>query len=470
MRSRYSLVVALSLFAGGGTFTALERTADACGGCFHGPETSPENNTVVTDHRMIMAIDIQETTLYDQIRYEGSPDSFAWVLPIRGTARVGVSSDVVFAALDASTTVSVLAPPMNCPPPTNCSSGGGGGCGCSATATSAAADGVPERAAEDAGVSVLRQETVGPYETVQLRSTDPGALSAWLAKNGYTVPAAIAPIIDTYVSEQFDFLAVKLVPGKSVRAMVPIRVTTPGATPQLPLRMVAAGTGAMVGITLWIVADGRWEPKNFPSFVIKQEDVVWDWASSSSNFKTLRTENVKRLGAGAWEMEASVDLATSSLRTQIQFPSGPSLVNAPAYAPVLDDQGKVVMTSDEARADDLKTLLGDARRTTARITRLRADLPQASLATDLALQASNDQANIPTARNVTKEAGEPQCAIYDECSIVRMGTRSEANAAANKDALSGGGCSTKRVHFYNGLELAFALVGLGLLRRYAKRA
>lgn len=30
---------------------------------------------------MILAIGSNETTLYDQIRYQGSPESFAWVLP-----------------------------------------------------------------------------------------------------------------------------------------------------------------------------------------------------------------------------------------------------------------------------------------------------------------------------------------------------------------------------------------------------
>ena len=61
-------------------------TAEACGGCF----VAPENNTVVTDHRMVLSVTPQQTTLYDQIRYQGNPESFAWVLPIAGEAEVGV--------------------------------------------------------------------------------------------------------------------------------------------------------------------------------------------------------------------------------------------------------------------------------------------------------------------------------------------------------------------------------------------
>lgn len=39
----------------------------------------------------------------------------------------------------------------------------------------------------DSGVTVLRQETVGPYQTVQLRSTDTQALNKWLTEKGYRI-------------------------------------------------------------------------------------------------------------------------------------------------------------------------------------------------------------------------------------------------------------------------------------------
>src|SRR4029077_12623626 len=118
------------------------------------------------------------------------------------------------------------------------------------------------------GVMVVSQQTIGPYATVQLKSTDPNALNAWLKANGYDVPADVQPIIAAYVTEGFDFLALKLAPGLGVQAMRPVRVTVPGAGLSLPLRMVAAGTGAPVGIPLRVIAEGRYEPKNFQFFAI----------------------------------------------------------------------------------------------------------------------------------------------------------------------------------------------------------
>jgi hypothetical protein len=65
--------------------------AAACGGCFVPPPipSRPETSTVVTDHRMVLSVGQGQSTLYDQIRYQGAPEAFAWVLPITGEAQVG---------------------------------------------------------------------------------------------------------------------------------------------------------------------------------------------------------------------------------------------------------------------------------------------------------------------------------------------------------------------------------------------
>lgn len=414
----FGAALSLSLVAG------LERNAAACGGCF----VPSENNTVVTDHRMVLSIDLQQSTLYDQIRYQGSPESFAWVLPIRGEATVGVSADVVFSVLDSNTGVQVFQPPRNCPPPPYCPEDGERAASDSGTSADAGAG----------GVSVLKEETVGPYETVQLRSTDPTALRTWLSERGFQVPDAVSSVIDSYVAEQFDFLAVKLVPGQGVRSMVPIRVTTPGASPQLPLRMVAAGTGSNVGITLWTIADGRWEPQNFPSYVVKQEDLVWDWTTSSSNFKSVRAAKVAQLGAGAWESESSVAFGASMLKTQIEYGQFRGNDGTSDYQAVKDGNGKVIKTADQVFDEDMLALLGPANRT-VRVTRMRADLPQASLANDLSLQASADQSVLSRVRQVTREANQPYCPVYSGCNVVGTAPR---DLVASNGALGGGGCAT----------------------------
>ena len=461
-----------------------EKTARACGGCFVPPQ---EKESVITDHRMVLSISSKETTLYDQIRYSGSPATFAWVLPISGAATVGLSSDTVFSVLDAMTATTVQQPPLNCPAqPSTCNTlNGKGGAASAAPGDSASAD---------AGVQVTKQETVGPYETVQLRSADPQALNAWLTANGFAVPADVAPIIAQYVNEHFDFLALKLKPGAGVSSMRPVRVTTAGAAPVLPLRMVAAGTGATVGITLWVVGEGRYEPQNFPFFQIASRDIVWDWATSSSNFKTLRAAKEAALGGRGWELESSMGLSRNAIENGIKYgyygnrgggpgggPPGPP-INPDAgadYLPVQGDGGTVVETSDQVRADDLKALTGNLPTDLARITRIRSDLNHASLTLDLALRASQDQSEVQSLRVPTQEKGQPQCPIYNGCEIVGTGTRDEAMAAAaqngaapNGAAKGNGGsfsCSATRTSAGAPLGLLLAAGFFGLVAFRARR-
>jgi hypothetical protein len=267
---------------------AAERHASACGGCFHPPT---QTVTDITDERMLLAVSGAQSTLYDQIQYSGSPANFAWVLPIHGTVVVGLSADVLF---DSAT--QIVPPAQNCPAP-SCALGGAGG-GAFNAATSA----------PPGAVQVLAQANVGPYETVQLHSTDSGALDAWLTQNGYNIPAAVQPVLDAYVSEGFDFLAMKLQPGQGVQAMRPVRVTSAGASLSLPLRMASVGTGAVTGITIWVVGDGRYEPQNFQYFYIPTSQIVWDWNTNSSNYTTLRTQQEANFHNAAWEIESSIDL------------------------------------------------------------------------------------------------------------------------------------------------------------------
>lgn len=469
MRSKLAFA-ALSALAITGTFTLLEGDANACGGCF----IPTENPTVVTDHRMILSVSKDQSTLYDQIKYSGSPSSFAWVLPISGTVEVGLSSDIVFQSLDGSTQTQITPPPQNCPPPPDCGGRGFGG----ATA-SPAADG-----SENGGVTVTKREVVGPYETVQLKATNPGALASWLSTNGFNVPPDVQPVVDQYVNESFDFLALKLVPGKSVQDMRPVRVTTKGSNVVLPLRMVAAGTGPTVGIGLWIVGEGRYETQNFPSFFIPTSDIAWDWTQNKSNYTELRAQKTAAGGGKAWEVESSILLQRAVITNAVENgyyfnPNGGGgpVSNDPeeraqqAYLPVLDAQGSVVKTAQQVRAEDLATLFHGVPGNAARVTRLRADLAHAALNVDLVMTASADQAELSNVRQLTKELNEPLCPVYNGCETAGQAPRSEAIA---RNEANGGGesfaCSTSsRPSTPTWLGLGGGFLALALVKAARRR-
>jgi hypothetical protein len=207
------LGLSLSLFG----VMASERDAAACGGCVVPPNQTASD---ITDERMLLAVSPQQTTLYDQIRYAGNPESFAWVLPIQGTVDVGLSADILFASFDRHTQTTINPPAVVCPgPPAECLN----------DRLSASAGG-SSSGGNFGGVDVLKQENVGPYATVQIRSTDPNALTTWLVENGFQIKPDEKPIIEEYVKEGYDFLALKLKPNEGVGSMRPVRVSTQGAS------------------------------------------------------------------------------------------------------------------------------------------------------------------------------------------------------------------------------------------------
>ena len=407
--------------------------ASACGGCF----IAQSENTVVTGHRMILSISQQQTTLYDQFGYSGDPSSFAWILPVKGIADIGLSSDALFEALEQETTVTISSPNISCN--NGCSNGfsdsaGSGGAG----------------GAGGGGVTVVAQSTVGPYETVQLKSTDPSALNDWLAQHNYAIPADVVPVISAYVAEGFDFLALKLVPGKGVSAMRPVRVSTPGASPVLPLRMVAAGTGAITPITLWIMGEGRYAPSNMPSFQIQQSQLFWNWNTQSSNYALTKQLAFASTGNEGWLIEAGEPYSKWYLQDSLDYLA--------AYEPENSGYGGDGADPEQEVAEDLEALFGNIPDTSLWVTRLHGELSRPALAADLQLAASPDQTQVQRYFELSTTVGTPPACPPSPCGDFSGGFGSWGGLSGGGS--SAGGCamtSGGSVPMLGGVALVAAL-------------
>ena len=423
--SSLSLVVAAAA-----AVALVPSPAEACGGCFV-PVT---DTTVVTGHRMAMSISPVQSVLWDQIQYSGDPAEFSWVLPVMPGARVELSTDAWFEALDAATSVSVAQPPSSCPPRSS-----SGGFGCSADEFTDASAGSFNQSNSD--VTVVHQGTVGPYETVTLSTDVPGALDDWLLQHGYAVPDGFQPVIDAYVAEGFDFIALRLLPNAGVAQMKPVRVVSPGAQVTLPLRMVAAGAGARVGVSLFVIGEGRYQAQNFPNAVIPPGLVSWDWQAQRSDYAEVRRA---ALGDdGTWLTPYSLRTALLSplvdpvgFGADLSYSVGNGAVQASTIAEAYVRQGLangesavsscigplsaiasstdvVVDLCDEngncttptagqigaeglacGPLDDLATALTGLHPSSVWLTRLEADLPRALLADDLVLEAADQQSSV----------------------------------------------------------------------------
>jgi hypothetical protein len=229
---------------------------------------------------MAFAVSAGRTVLWDQFEYSGNPEDFSWVLPVAPGAVLEQSSNDWFDSLEAVTATQVSAPQLLCArDDSGCALAG------SADDASLSASGI----FEGNGVQVLHRDTVGPYDTATLRSTNGDALTQWLTDNGYAIPPDIEPVIAAYVSEGADFIALKLSPGQGVQQMTPVRVITTGAEPILPLRMVAAGTGMFVDIVLYVIGEGRYSMPDLEGMEIDPNTVTWDFDRGQSDYTDMRS-------------------------------------------------------------------------------------------------------------------------------------------------------------------------------------
>jgi hypothetical protein len=485
------------------------RDASACGGCFHPQaETSV---SVITDHRMAFKISTDETVLWDQVRYSGDPTEFVWVLPVRAGAKIELSRDEWIASLDASTKTTVTGPEVFCNGAgASPSSGGGGGCGDATLVSYSSAEDGSRSGGDGASfqgsgnVEVVSQSVIGPYQAVTIRSTDGTGISGWLSDNGFAIPREVIPVIDAYTSERFDFIALRLRPGQGTRAMRPVRVVTPGADTTLPLRMVAAGVGEHVGLTLWIIAEGRYHTQNFPDSQVDWSRLAWDPTLGRSNMSSLVDEALASNGRRGWITEAAVRdggrlglggassvfqayESTCVARSPLEVPcdetalppadgapedvaggtdvagdagpgegsgdSGASDPSGDAPAPPASTCTKLVSGCDGF--DDYDVATRGLHPDDVWVTRLRADLPSTALTTDLRLEAAEQVEDSP--RRSTTKFTDPS---FDPC----------AGATTPDDD---GGCACRGARFRGDVGsfalMAFTALGASVIARRRRR-
>jgi hypothetical protein len=182
-----------------------------------------------------------------------------------------------------------------------------------------------------------------------------------LTTNGYSISADIDPVLDAYVTEGASFIALRLKPGVGVQQMTPVRLISPGASPIMPLRMVAAGTGAAVSLVLYVIGEGRYGAVDRPA----AKDGLADECGPVA--KALDTMDPTTQVVAPCEGEPNCSPPEGSMPSTLLACNG---------------------YSDIAAA-----LIGMHPRDVW-ITRLEANLPRTALETDLTVGAESEQASV----------------------------------------------------------------------------
>jgi MYXO-CTERM domain-containing protein len=297
----------LSLLAAGALIAGQARLARACGGFFCNPGgTLGPLPVAQTGENVLFFVNPNppagstKIEAHIQIFYTGPADKFSWVLPIDAEpAAPDVGSDAVFTALGAVTRPQfqvnyhdegVCKSP---PGPVPLSGAGGGG--------SQPPSGVVNGPSSGGGVDVSFQGAVGPFEAAVIHSADSAALKDWLRTNGYVVSDDAGTIIDTYVSENKYFVALKLLSGKDVTEIRPIVLRFNADAPCIPLRLTAIAALSDLRVNLWVVGPQRTVPQTYQEILINQAKI--DWLNGGANYDKLLKEAADEAGGNAFGVE-----------------------------------------------------------------------------------------------------------------------------------------------------------------------
>lgn len=419
-----------------GAVGLVSADADACGGSFSPPPDPQDPETIeIAAQRMAFSISPSQTVLWSQIEYEGPADEFAWVLPVGPGATIELASQRWFDALEAVTGAHV-APPGICGITEYYEPDSGGGCspGCGAKAADGGGRNGGFQTDDKSTVDVVSRGTLGPYETVTLSSKDGQAVKDWLTMNGYAIPEDVGPILDEYTAAGMDFMALKLKAESSTGQIQPVRVTSKGASPTIPFKMMKAGARASLPITVYVIGEGRYAPQSYPEATLDKASLSWDFSAEKSNYADVRSAALKAsenkrgflttfaLGGGLHEtvldhkgspVELSANTAAGGVAAtslaelyfkltdadsvpgggQCEAIVGTLSSNEPAVvdscAPGACPAGSISAASLECEgAKDLAAALLGMHVGDAWVTRLEAEIPREGLTADLTLKAS----------------------------------------------------------------------------------
>ena len=282
------------LVVGAITVVGAER-ADACGGLFCS-QISPTPVDQASERIVFEVNDDLSVTATIEIKYQGNPQDFSWIVPVSGTPDfVDVAGKDELQLLDLATAPSFI------PPTVNGCGGGGFNLGCS-EALSGVADGSasPE---SGVGVNVTEYPSVGPFEgIVVVEGGEPAVLAAWLREHGYQVTDGMLPFIESYTLEGYQFLAARLRADTDVQDMVPIRIHCPQPNPQIPLRLTAIAAEAQMGFEIFVIGPRRYTTLNYTEVPLDHADIHLD-QFNQNNYFALVSKRIDEAGGLGFVVE-----------------------------------------------------------------------------------------------------------------------------------------------------------------------
>ena len=222
-------------------------------------------------------------TTHVQLLYSGTASDFAWILPVPSVPELAVSHNQIFTNLQFATRPGFQ---LNFEEQDDC------------VFRPIVLRSDVAVTAESAGVEVVAQEQVGPYDTAVITSEDPQAIVDWLVDNEYQLGDLGVPLLAPYVEGGFYFLALKLAADREAGDLQPIAMTYAAEAPGIPIRLTAVATVPDLGVLAWILAEQRAIPENY--LHVQINEALIDWFGGGFNYPEVVTAAANEAGGQAF--------------------------------------------------------------------------------------------------------------------------------------------------------------------------
>lgn len=178
------------------------------------------------EQKAIILFDRGLEDLVLEVRYEGAPEDFGWIVPLPSRPRIRVDHPSLFVDLSRMT--------QDAPAPRS-----------RRTSRLRSMSG-----ATIGQVGEIQRARVGIYDAAVIEAPDGKSLTAWLQRNGFRMPRGAGPMLAEYARRHWVFVALRIAPGhsdSSTRAALasgtvqPIRFRFTSHEPVYPLRVSALG-------------------------------------------------------------------------------------------------------------------------------------------------------------------------------------------------------------------------------------
>lgn len=279
---------------------ALSSEALACGGLFCDappPETGVQWELPIQQSGEQILFDLSEegaVTMHVVVNYEGPAADFGWVVPVPGEPQILASSSRIFEDLEEW-----LGPQRTIEyDESSCFVEEEADTDADTDADSDADTDVDTNNDTDSSVFVLGQQTVGVYDVTTLAASDATDLGLWLEDNGFTVPADMETLIEPYLSNGSNFLAVRLTSDADTGSLAPFAMHMDSATPTIPIRLTSVAASEDMPMVVYMLAPGRGIPVNYLHTQLNPIKV--DFWSGGSNEMEVITRGVDESGGHAF--------------------------------------------------------------------------------------------------------------------------------------------------------------------------